>query len=313
MSEALERRGVHPEGEEEEGVQGYREPHKVETLGGMVEVRWVAEPGMTMNGPLIYFVEFLVKSGRWKRWGDTCPLEYQSPNAPSKDEILATMLLSVMSGHRRYAHITGLRGDGVMASMLGVKTLRSEDSVRGAFEKTEEEKLTLWMDLNLGETYEALLNNEWILDLDATVKRLYGRHGEARVGYNAAKPGGPTHVQHALLLARAKLVLKVEVQAGNQTASVYGQDGLWGWLEERDRQQWPARPRGAPSVGGAYLVRLDPGESTPDRDVDLWREFTRHARHTPTRFRLLSTTRSQRSTRSRCSEARSRTPRSTIP
>lgn len=48
MSEVLEPRGVHPQGEAEEAVQSYPAPHKVETVGGMVEVRWEPEPGMTM-------------------------------------------------------------------------------------------------------------------------------------------------------------------------------------------------------------------------------------------------------------------------
>jgi len=254
MSEVLDPRGVHPLGEPEDAVQSYPAPHKVETLGGMVEVKWEPEPGMTMSGPMIYFIEFLVKSGRWKRWVDSCPLEYQSPNAPAKEEILGTILLSVVSGHRRYAHITGLRGDQVMAEMLGIKTLRSEDSVRRAFEKVVEEKLTLWMDLNLGETFDALLNSPWVLDVDATVKTLFGRQEEARVGYNPAKPGRPSHVLHALLLTPAKLVLNVDVQAGNQTASLYGQDGLWGWLESRDKQQWPTLVRGDSGHGNEAMM-----------------------------------------------------------
>lgn len=268
MSDVLDPRGVYPEGEAEQDLEPYPAPHKVETLGGVVEVKWEAEPGMTMSGPLIYFIEFLLKSGRWKRWVDSCPLAYQSPNAPSKEEILGTILLSVLSGHRRYAHITGLRRDQVLAAGLGIKTLRSEDSVRRAFEKIDGEKLTLWMDVNLGETYDALLNNEWVLDVDATVKTLYGRQEEARLGYNPFKPGRPSHVLHALLLAHAKLVLNVDVQAGNQTASVYGQDGLWGWLEAREKSQWPAMVRGdcghgnEPMMAGCeqrgltYLFRL---------------------------------------------------------
>ena len=254
MSEELDVRGLHPRGGAETVVERYPEPHRVETLGGMVEVKWVADPEMTMSGSLIYFIEFLVKSGLWKRWVDTCPLEYRSPNAPSKEEILGTILLSVLSGHRRYAHITGLREDRVMAGLLGVKTLRSEDSVRRAFEKVPEGKLTLWMDLNLGETFEALLDNGWILDLDATVKTLYGSREEARLGYNPTKPGRPSHVLHALLLARAKLVLNVDVQAGNQTASAYGQEGLWGWLEARERHQWPSLVRGDCGNGNEAMM-----------------------------------------------------------
>ena len=40
------------------------------------------------------------------------------------------MLLSVLAGHRRYAHITALRGDLVNPPLLGMCRVLSEDSVR---------------------------------------------------------------------------------------------------------------------------------------------------------------------------------------
>jgi len=40
------------------------------------------------------------------------------------------------------------------------------------------------------------------------------------------------------------MVLDVEVQAGNQTASKYAQPGLWAWLDRRPREQWPKLLRG---------------------------------------------------------------------
>ena len=42
------------------------------------------------------------------------PSEYTSPNAPTKAEILGTILCSVLSGHRRHAHISGIRGASVL-------------------------------------------------------------------------------------------------------------------------------------------------------------------------------------------------------
>ena len=141
-----------------------------------------------------------------------------------------------------------------MAGMLGIQGFRSEDSVRRAFEKQDEEALTLWMDQSLNETSEALLEQEWILDVDATVKTLYGKQEEARVGYNPIKPGRPSHVYHAMLFTAAKLILNVDVQAGNQTASLYGQDTLWGWLEARERRYWPTLVRGDCGHGNEQMM-----------------------------------------------------------
>ena len=228
MTSGDEQESIHPLGEGEAEPEGFPPVHRVETFDGPVQMKWVDEAGMSMHGPLTYFVEFLKVSGVWERFVAECPLRYSSPNAPTKNEILGTILFSVLSGHRRYAHITAIRGDDVLPGLLGIERFRSEDSVRRAFEKQDEEALTLWMDRFTNETYAVLVDQPWILDLDATVKTLYGRQEEARVGYNPMKPGRPSHVYQAMLFSAAKLVVNVDVQAGNRMASQYAQPTLWG-------------------------------------------------------------------------------------
>jgi len=257
-------------------------PHRVETPGGMFHVQWEEDPGISSHGMLTYFIEFLQISGIWQEFVDRCPLTYTSPNAPTKAEVLGTILLSVLSGHRRYAHITGMRGDSVLPKLLGIGKLRSEDSIRRAFANQDEDALTLWMDLQTGKTCDALLEHDWVLDLDATVKTLYGKQEEARVGYNPMKPGRPSHVYQVMVLAAAKLVLNVDVQAGNQTASEYAQPTLWGWLESHDRKDWPTFLRGdiahgnekmmqgAEERGVAYLFKIR-------RTKGVWQLITRLA------------------------------------
>jgi hypothetical protein len=142
----------------------------------------------------------------------------------------------------------------VLPGLLGIERLRSEDSVRRAFANQDEDALTLWIDTQTAKTYDALLEHDWALDLDATVKTLYGRQEEARVGYNPAKPGRPSHVYQVMVLAAAKLVLNVDVQPGNQTASAYIQPTLWGWLEARDRKQWPTFVRGDIAHGNERMM-----------------------------------------------------------
>ena len=194
MSEAKDREALHRLGEQTGEAVDYPGPHRVETLGGPMQVSWEEDPGISPHGMLTYFVEFLHLSGIWAEFVEQCPLRYSSPNAPAKAEILGTILCSVLSGHRRYAHITGMRGDSVLPKLLGIACLRSEDSIRRAFAQQDEEALTLWMDRQTNKTFAALLEQEWVLDVDATVKTLYGRQEEARVGYNPMKPGRPWHV-----------------------------------------------------------------------------------------------------------------------
>ena len=246
---------VHPVGEEPSAVEGPAAGAGVETFGGRVQVEWDPEAQVTAFGPATYFIEFLKTSGLWAEWVKECPLSYQSRNAPKKEEILATVLLSVLAGHRRYAHITSIRADGVLPQLLGVERLRSEDAVRRAFQQGAEEDYTLWMDRQLNVTFEPLLDEEWILDIDATVKTLYGKQEEARVGYNPTKPGRPSHSYHAYLIAKLRMVLNVDVHAGNQTASEYAQPGLWGWLDAREREQWPSLVRGDVSWGTERMMQ----------------------------------------------------------
>lgn len=60
----------------------------------------------------------------------SCPLEYRSGNAPDQRDVLGTLLLGLLAGHRRYAHITALRGDAVAAQALGMNKVVSEDALR---------------------------------------------------------------------------------------------------------------------------------------------------------------------------------------
>ena len=62
----------------------------VQTMAGRVQVRWDVESTATPMGPLAYFIEFLTLTGLWSRWLDSCPLNYSSPNAPSKADVLGT-------------------------------------------------------------------------------------------------------------------------------------------------------------------------------------------------------------------------------
>ena len=134
--------------------------------------------------------------------------------------------------------------------------VRSEDSVRRAFQQGEDDQpYTDWTRKHLAASYEPLLSEPWILDMDATVKPLYG-HPEAAVkGYHPRKPGWPSHVYHTYFMAAIGMVLEVEVQAGNQTASQFAQPGLWAWLDERPREQWPRLLRGDVSWGTERMMQ----------------------------------------------------------
>src|SRR3954447_10450945 len=246
---------LHPTGDSSNPQLIPSEPMAVDTFGGKVFIRWDPDASVTALGSVAYFIDFLKTNGLWERWVEDCPLHYRSPNAPPKQDILGTVMLSVLAGHKRYAHISTVRSDSVLPGLLGMKRVRSEDAVRRAFQQGEEQPWTAWTRQHLTATYEPLLKERWILDMDATVKPLYGHQEEAVVGYNPSKPGRPSDVYHCYFMAAIRLILEVEVQAGNRTASQYAQPGLWAWLDARPREQWPHLVRGDISWGTERMMQ----------------------------------------------------------
>ena len=186
---------------------------------------------MSSLGLMPFFIEFLKTSGLFDKWVEECPLHYTSANAPKKRDVLGTMLLSVLAGHWRYAHISAIRGDGVNPGLLGMTKVVSEDSVRRGMKAMDEAASEQWLKEHLKASYEPLLQEPWVLDVDTTVKLLYGHQEDAKVGYNPNKPGRPSHAYHSYFVANIRMVLDMEVQAGNQTAPLFAQPELWALLD----------------------------------------------------------------------------------
>jgi hypothetical protein len=198
----------------------------LETLGGRVQVRWDERAAMTPLGQMGFFIEYLTVSGLFERWVESCPLNYTSPNAPSKQAVLSTWLLSILAGHWRYAHATALRADGVNPALLGVEQTVSEDALRRALKVISDNDGGGWLNRHMDQLVQPLLPAGWILDMDTTIKVLYGKQEGAKVGFNPKKPGRPSHTLHTYLVSTLRLVLGAEVKAGNESHANYSLPGL---------------------------------------------------------------------------------------
>jgi hypothetical protein len=236
---------AHPEGEVQiAGKQAAETVTSLDTFAGKIHVKFVPEATVSSLGLMPFFIEFLKISGLFDKWVEACPLHYTSGNALENRDVLGTLVLSVLAGHWRYAHINAIRGDGINPELLGMTKVASEDSVRRAMKALDEAASGQWMRAHLKGSYDPLLQEPWILDVDTTVKPLYGHQQDAKVGYNPTKPGRPSHAYHSYFAANIRMVLEMEVQAGNQTAPLYGQPELWAFLDGLPAGQRPLFLRG---------------------------------------------------------------------
>jgi hypothetical protein len=99
------------------------------------------------------------------------------------------------------------------------------------------------------------LSEPWILDVDTTVKPLYGRQEGAVVSYNPHKPGRPSHSYHCYMMANLRLVLAVEVAPGNEHTSKHCSPRLWKFLDGLALEQRPWLIRGDAGFGNEPVMR----------------------------------------------------------
>ena len=226
----------------------------LQTAGGRVQVRWEKASAATPMGQLAYFIEFLTLTGLWPRWQESYPLPYISPNAPTKAEVPGTWLLSILSGHKRYSHVTAIRCDGVNPGLLGMRKVISEDAMRRALKATPEAAGIAWLDAHLERSVACLHDAPWVLDIDTTIKPLYGKQEGAAVSYNPHKPGRPSHTYHTYLMAGLRLVVGAEVRAGDEHAGKHSLPGLLKILDALPLERRPQVVRGDCGFGSDPFI-----------------------------------------------------------
>ena len=173
---------------------------------GAVKVRWDENGQATALGQMAFFIEFLTTTGLFDQWVGDCPLNYKSPNGSTARDILGTWMLSILSGRWGYAHVSAMRADGVNPGLLAMSGVVAEDTLRRALKAIDERSGSEWLSRQIGRTVLGLLDAPWIMDVDVTIKPLYGKQQGAVVGYN---PPSPTPM-HAILVSR----LETMVHAG---------------------------------------------------------------------------------------------------
>lgn len=227
----------------------------LQTANGPIKVRWDESSQATVQGQMAFFIEFLVITGLFDQWVADCPLNYKSPNGSEPRDIVGTWMLSILSGHWRYAHASTIRGDGVNPGLLGMSGVVAEDTLRRGLKAIEEEAGVEWLMKHIGRTAVGLLCAPWVMDVDVTVKPLYGKQQGAVVGYNPHKPGRPSHAYHSYQVSGLRLMLGVDVLAGNQSHSNHTLPGLIRILDGLLPTQRPYVVRGDAGMAGEPMFK----------------------------------------------------------
>jgi hypothetical protein len=169
----------------------------VDTPGGRYFAEFDDEAPVTREGQLLFFAQFLHAGGRWERFVSNTALNYVGNRGSAVVDVLGTATLSILCGHWRYAHINSVRGDRLNPPLLNMRGTVSEDVVRRAMGRIEESAGMEWLSAELRACVEPVLSQPWILDIDVTIKPIYGRQQGAELGHNPHKPGRPSHTYHS--------------------------------------------------------------------------------------------------------------------
>jgi hypothetical protein len=300
-------------------------------VGASYEVQWDTAAAVTPMGSLVYFAQYLSAGGLLDRLVADCPLEYRSGNAPQKRDVIGTTLLAILNGQTRYAHLNALRQDRVSAEVLQVNKIVSEDSVRRALARGQEDAWDLWLRGHERAVWEPLLTEPYVLDIDNTIKPLYGHQEGAELGHNPQKPGRPSHNYHTYFVGSLRLVLGVEVHGGKQHAGRYGMPALWKLLDGLPPACRPRLLRGdvsygneqimleAESRGQGYLFKLRQTTRVRgqidrlERTAEAWRDAGEGWQGTEMALRLMGWTRARRCLFLRRPAERSPSPRALPP
>ena len=227
---------------------------RLATPSGALRAVWDESEAVSPMAPVAFFVQFLVASGLWQRAIDDCPLSYTSPIAPRKQDVVGSLMLTVLSGGRRYLHASGLRYDGVVTEVLGMRRLLSHESLRRAIAWQGEHgdgraQWLEWARQQLRPAVEPVLKRQWILDEDVTSRIIHGEQEGAKVGYNGKRPGHASLALHTYVVGGLRLVLDVQVKPGNETSGAHGHEGLLSLIASLPKEQWPSLVRGDVAYG----------------------------------------------------------------
>lgn len=177
-----------------------------------------------------------------------------SNNAPEVRDLIVTVMVSMVNGATRFRHFNRLRGDTATAELFGVGRFMTCDSVRRNFAFIPAEEVLPWVWRENLRLLQDVVAEDYVLDLDPTVKPPCGRQEGAEPGYSPQKPGRPSHCDHTLCIAKLRLTLAVVVHPGNETSGTHLRSMLSEYLAFVSAVRKPCLVRGDISFGNDSVI-----------------------------------------------------------
>lgn len=172
---------------------------------------------VTPFGGLAIFVSFLGRIGLVEQLRRHMPVRWTSPNQIEPTGTFLAFLVSVLTGARRFAHASLLRGDRALHALLGLDRFPTDDTIRNLFRRFTMgqvqrlfEPLAEWQMERLPQRGQG-----YTLDLDSTVFERYGRQEGSLKGHNPRKHGRPSHHPLLAVLSEAHFLLHGWLRSGN--------------------------------------------------------------------------------------------------
>ncbi|MDO9101470.1 MAG: hypothetical protein Q8K74_12825 [Candidatus Nitrotoga sp.] len=105
------------------------------------------------------------------------------------------------------------------------------------------------------ELIEHALSTAWILDIDTTVKILFGHQSDAEASYNPLMPECHSRTAHTYWCGNPRLLLQTHVQSGKSHSATSSLPGLIEVVGHLPKEQWPQLVRGDCGFGNEVVIR----------------------------------------------------------
>ena len=112
-----------------------------------------------------------------------------------------------------------------------------------------------WLNHHLKKSWGPMTDYDWILDIDSTVKPVFGHQEGAKIGYNPAYKGRPSYSYHSYFIANIRICLGIEVRSGNEHGGSFALPKLFDLIDSMTAENRPFLIRGDVSYGSDNMMK----------------------------------------------------------